>query len=114
MAVSQVVIFSLLALVGISSFLVMIGMYQKTEQVYDHALSVYRGLLLDAAQTSIHIMKVSVSAASLYVTVGNNGSVSLYQFPKFAVVVEYYANISGVAALSLSLYVYTAGTPSCP
>ena len=41
------------------------------------------------------------------INVSNSGSTDLYDFSSFALIVNYYQNISGVAVHSLSLYSYS-------
>jgi hypothetical protein len=107
MAVSQAVVFGLVALVGLSSFLTVMGVYEKSQAAYNYALKLYREEVVDAAQTSIHIVGVTVSSNVLVVKVANNGSTPLYDYQGFSFVVEYYANVSGSAVLSVSDYNYS-------
>jgi hypothetical protein len=108
MAISQAVVFGLVALVGLSSFLTVMGVYQKSQAEYNYALKVYRENVVDAAQTSIHILSVTVTSNTLILKVSNNGSTSLYEYGYFALVVDYYANVSGSAVLVVSLYKYSS------
>jgi len=83
------------------------GVYQKSQAEYNYALKVYRENVVDAAQTSIHILSVTVSSNTLVLKVSNNGSTSLYEYGYFALVVDYYANVSGSAVLVVSTYNYS-------
>ncbi len=108
MAVSQAVVFGLVALVGLSSFLTVMGVYQKSQSEYNYALKIYRQNIVDAAQTSIHILSVKVASNTLILKVSNNGSTSLYEYTYFALVVDYYANVSGSAVPIVSPYNYSS------
>jgi len=107
-AFSQAVVFGLVALVGLSSFLTVMGVYERSQSAYTYALKVYRDELVDAAQTSIRIVGISVSGSTLTITLSNNGSTTLYDYSHFALIVDYYANVSGAAVLSVALYNYSS------
>lgn len=108
MAVSQAAVFGLVALVGLSSFLTVMGVYERSQSLYNYALKVYRQDLLDAAHTSIHIVGVKVSGSTLFVNVSNDGSTALYDYRHFALIVDYYGNVSNRPVLSVALYNYSA------
>jgi flagellar protein FlaF len=108
MGVSQAVAFSLIAVVALSSFMTVTILYQRSQQVYDDAVLEYHAYQLASMQTQTHIVRVTVSSTKLYVYVANNGSTNLYDYQHFALVVDYYGNVSGAAVHSVSDYSYTS------
>ncbi|MCG3109720.1 hypothetical protein L3N51_02015 [Metallosphaera sp. J1] len=112
MGVSNVIAFSLTMFIGLASlgavFLVVsnvIGVIEKSENIR-------QTLYLNQLNSRIFIKNVTYSGNDLVITVTNNGSVPLWDFQQFAVVVQYYANVSNKSTLSISLYNFsTSPTP---
>ncbi len=107
MAVSQVVTYSLLAMITLSLLVIFMTSYIRGQQVLTGAEEYKQELQLDQLQTKIYIKSVSISQNFIYVIVTNNGSTNLYKFNKFSVIVKYYANISNVSTLLVSEYNYS-------
>jgi hypothetical protein len=107
MALSQVAAFGLISMIAISAFLLIQTVSQSAQALYDSSLQSFKSMQQNAQQTLIHILKVSVFSNTLFVYLANNGSTNLYDFIHFAVIVKYYANVSGTSLLSVSLYSFS-------
>ena len=107
MGISLAVAFSLITIVAFSTFVSMEAIYQRSQETYNGALVQFRQWEISSQDTNLRITGVSDSGQELMVNVTNTGSTSLYDFSHFAVIVDYYQNVSGVASRSLSLYSYS-------
>lgn len=107
MGVSQVVAFSLVALVAFSTLIPMAAIYQKSQNVYNDALSEFHDLQIASQDTNLKITNVTNSGQELMINVTNTGSTNLYDYTHFTLIVNYYQNVSDAASHSLSLYAYS-------
>lgn len=67
-------------------------------------------LILDQEESKMTILSVSFTGNTIYVTLANNGTIPLWEFNHFAVIVEYYANVSNSKELIISSYNYTSSS----
>jgi len=94
--------------VGLATFGFLLLAITNVVSVVEHAESSRQDLYINQLNSRIYITSTSVSGTYLYVFVTNNGSVPLWEFNHFAVLVQYCANVSGKPVLSLSLYNFSS------
>jgi|GEM_PF-301999 flagellar protein FlaF len=107
MGLSQVATFSLIAFLALSLLLTYLILQTRDQQLLDNSYQQRQQLYLNQLNTRISILSTSVRGSMLTLSVANNGTVPLWDFSHFSLVIQYYANQSGVKVLSLSSYNYT-------
>ncbi len=108
MGLSGVMAFALISFLALSSVVVMILDLTGSISAIYKAEDIKQQITINQEDSKITILSVSISSNILYVTLANNGSLSLWDFQQFGIVVKYYANVSGIEALSVSNYNYSA------
>ncbi len=104
MGVSNVIAFSLTMFIGLASLGAIFLVLSNVIGVIERSESARQALYLNQLDSRIFIKNVTYSGRDLVITVTNNGSDTLWDFQQFAVIVEYYGNVSNKSTLSLSLY----------
>jgi len=108
MGLSSATAFGLIAFIALSSIIIIVLDLTGTISTIYGAEYVKQKLAINQENSKMTILSVSISSNILYVTLADNGSVSLWDFQQFGVVVKYYANVSGIEALSVSNYNYSS------
>ncbi|MCH1770294.1 MULTISPECIES: hypothetical protein [Metallosphaera] len=104
MGVSNVIAFSLTMFIGLATFGSIFLVVTNVVGTVEKSESVRQSLYLDQLNSKISIGSVSLSGNDLILMVTNNGSIPLWDFQHFAVIIQYYANISNKSTLLVSLY----------
>lgn len=107
MGISQAVAFSLIAMVALSTFISMAAIYERSQEIYNGALVKFQQWQVTSQDTKVTISEVTLSGEELLINISNIGSVNLYDYSHFSLIVDYYQNISGSAVHSLSDYSYS-------
>ncbi|EWG06564.1 MAG: flagellar protein FlaF [Candidatus Aramenus sulfurataquae] len=108
MGLSGVMAFALISFIALSSAVVMILDLTGSIITIYKAEDIKHQVMIDQEDSKITILLVSVSSNILDVTLVNSGSLPLWDFQQFGVVVKYYANVNGNETLSVSNYNYSA------
>ncbi|MFP3202954.1 MAG: hypothetical protein RXR43_12225 [Sulfolobus sp.] len=111
MGLSTIMAFSLISVIAITLIAVVLLNLGFSANLIYNAENLKQNISLGQLNSRITILSVTVSNNLLYVNLANNGSVTLWNFCHFAVIVKYYANVSGTEKLIVSLYNYSK-TPS--
>lgn len=111
MGLSTIMAFSLISVVMITLISVVLLNLGFSSNLIYNAENLRQNFSISQLNSKITILSVTANNNLLYVSLANNGSITLWNFCHFAVIVKYYANVSGTEKLIVSLYNYSK-TPS--
>ncbi len=107
MGLSTMIAFSLVSVIAITLVAVILFNLGFSANLIYNADNLKQNISLGQLNSRITILSVNVEGNDIYVNVANNGSVTLWNFCHFTVIVKYYANVSGTEKLIVSLYNYS-------
>ncbi|BDC17317.1 hypothetical protein [Acidianus sp. HS-5] len=107
MGLSTIMAFSLISVIAITLIAVILINLGFSANLIYNAENLKQSTNLGQLSSRITILSVTADSNDIYINVANNGSVTLWSFCHFAVIVKYYANVSESEELTISSYNYS-------